>query len=235
TTGDVVRTAPIDIEGVPGGVDIAPTGQLPDASMLQVRAEVRGADVGWPRSWYPAFAGPTDRVLVLSVHNSSSGVVTGLRVVGSVGHDKTEGEPINQTLGAVPANTTRQFRVPFVIGAPVWGDYTVHGSIYGLAAPVNFSVPMSNEPWGIELAVPIFLLAVAQLLRRRERAQRRAEEAQAPASEEAEPALFPESSPSLGDYDLGAFGGPAYDRPRPEPTAAATAAGGELVDLGQHS
>jgi sortase A len=230
-TGDVVRTAPIDIVGVEQGVNLPPVSQLPDPSALHVRAEIRDANIPLPESWYPPFAGPTKRVLVLTMTNSSSADIAGLRVAGAVGHHKAaEGEPIAASIDSIPPGATRRVRVPFDVGAPVWGRYDVTGSIYGLAAPVNFSVAFSNEPWGLELIVPFALIVIAQFLRRRERAQRRAAEAAVLSSYGNDAPLFAESSPRIGDHDLITFTSDSYDHAR----LGSSAVEDELMDVGQH-
>ena len=219
TNGDVVRTAPIDILGVPGGVDIAPAGGAPGADSLDVTAHVENADVGWPRSWFPAFAGPAQRELVLTMSNRSDSDLSGLRVVGEVGRSKTdEAEPISKAVGTIPARATRVVRVPVTLSAPVWGDYVVSGSIYGLAAPVTFKVTTSAEPWALELLLPLLLFAIAQALRKRERARRRAEEEAARALQETTAVLtFPQSSPDVGIPDGVGWVMPPYDQPHAVP------------------
>jgi hypothetical protein len=217
TNGDVVRTAPIEIAGVPDGVDIAPAGGPASAEALDVTAHVEAADLEWPESWYPPFAGPGQRVLVLTVHNRSDVTMSGLRVVGAVGRSKTdEAEPVSRSVDVLPARSTRTVRVPFTLSAPVWGVYVVSGSIYGLAAPVTFKVKTASEPWALELALPLALFGIAQMLRRRERARRRAEagaEAEAEAALAAAWAPFPQSSPDVGLSDGAHWATSPYDQP----------------------
>jgi hypothetical protein len=219
TNGDVVRTAPIDIVGVPGGFNLAPAAGAPSADSLDVTAHVEAADVGWPESWYPAFAAPAHRDLVLTMSNRSDAVMSGLRVVGAVGPSKTdEAEPVSKALGPIPPHSTRTFRVPFTLSAPVWGDYVVSGSIYGLAAPVTFKVKTASEPWALELLLPLSLFVIAQILRRQERARRRAEEAALAEEAAAASSLpFPQSSPDVGASDGGHWVMPSYDQPHAVP------------------
>lgn len=218
TNGDVVRTAPITIYGVPDGVNLAPAARAPGADSLEVTAHVEPSDVGWPQSWYPPFAGPARRDLVLSMTNTTDGDLAGLRVVGAVGRSKTdEAEPVAMALDTIPARSTRVFRVPFTLSAPVWGDYVVSGSIYGLAAPVTFKVKTASEPWALELLLPLALLVIAQIMRRRERARRRAEDAAMAVAASAEALTFPESSPDVGVPDGGHWVMPPYDQPHAVP------------------
>jgi len=222
TLGDhVVRTAPIDIAGVPDGANIAAAPGPPSPNVLDVTARIETAPQGWPATWYPAFAGPAHRVLVLTMYNRSKRSLVGLQVVGSVHRAKSvAGTPVSRMLSPIPASATRVERIPFTLSAPLWGDYVASGSISGLAAPVDFSVKTANEPWALELALPIALFLWAQLLRRRERARRRAEAADA--ETEAVPlwqgeALFPESSPDVGVSDVPHFSSPPYDHPYMQP------------------
>ena len=232
TNGDTVRTAPISIAGVADGVDLAPVDGLPSADALDVSVHVRSVAVGWPEAWYPAFGGPARRELVFRLHNTGITTLTGLRVVGSVAHDGTQGEPFAQRIGPVAAGATRTIVVPFQLGAPVWGDYRVTGSIYGLAAPVNFAVRMSNEPWALELLLPLGLFALAQVVRRRERARRRAEEIAAAEASGGHAHLLPESSPAVGDSDGSHWDAPAYDLSVMETVGAAAPVDAEqLADL----
>src|SRR5205823_1486957 len=147
--------------------------------------------------------GPSQQVLVLTMKNTTDATITGLRVVGAVGHSKSdEAEPVGALVPDVPARSTSTARIPFTLAAPVYGDYVVRGSIYGPALPIRFSAGTSSEPWALELGLPLALLLIAQVLRARDRLRRRAlaeqEAAEAVAAAAAATAalpLFPESSP----------------------------------------
>jgi hypothetical protein len=226
--GSVVRTAPIDVAGVPSGVNIPGAAPPAGTDALQVSAAVEAADVGWPESWWPAFGGPAHKVLILSMHNRSLGTISGLRVVGEFGHvHSQEGQPLGATVPDIPAGETRVVRVPFTIPAPVWGTYTVHGSVYGLAAPVTFHLTTKNEPWALELAVPLALLLMAQLVRRRDRRRRRDDRAAREAADQTTaPLEFPQCSPAVGVEDDRYWESSPYDRRGmgPDITAAGASA-----------
>lgn len=210
-TGDLVRVVPVDIRGVPTGVDLAPVGQVPSASALAVSASIRSAQVPWPRSWYPEFAGPTERVLVIRLRNTGDVTLTGLRVVGSVGRRRSEGEPINGKIPPLAPRAATRVTVPFTLAAPVWGEYRVSGSIYGLDAPVDFSATTSTDPWALQLALPLLLIVVAEVLRQRERARRRAL-ADTPVDARQADLVFPQSSLGVGDSDVDHCETPAYSQ-----------------------
>jgi hypothetical protein len=235
--GDVVRTAAITILGVPGGVDIEPPGGAVDPSALRVTSQLRNAEVPWPRSWFAAFGGPAYKELVLTVRNTGDSALDGLRVAGRVGHQGTdEGAPIDAVVPLVPAQSVRQVVVPVTLTAPVYGDYVVTGAIYGPAVPVRFVEHTSSEPWALELGLPLALLLLAQMIRARDRRRRRDGEARiaAEAAAAAEvaaiarvhdalappvPALvdagqteFPQSSPAVGDHEVGGFDSSSYAR-----------------------
>jgi hypothetical protein len=212
TDGSLVRTAPITVDGVPTGVNLPAAAGPASTDALQVTASVSNADVGWPESWWPAFAGPAHKVLVLSMHNHSLGTISGLRVVGEFGHVHTdEGQPIGAKVPDIAAGETLVLRVPFTIAAPVWGTYSVHGTVYGLAAPLTFRLTSSSEPWALELALPLALLLIAQLIRHRDRVQRQRADAAAAAAP-LSPAEFPHCSPVVGVADDGHWESRPYDR-----------------------
>jgi hypothetical protein len=223
TDGSVVRTAPITVEGVPTGVNIPAAAGPASTDALGVTAAVTNAALGWPESWSAAFGGPAHKVLVLTMHNHSLGTISGLRVVGEFGHVHTdEGQPLAAVVPPIAAGETRVVRVPFTIAAPAWGTYSVHGTVYGLAAPVTFGLTTENEPWALELALPLALLLAAQLIRHRDRVRRQRE---AGVAAVAAPSEFPHCSPGVGVADGGHWESRPYDRrsmgPDPSPTPSA--------------
>jgi hypothetical protein len=200
-TSDLVRMVPINLIGVPNGAEIPPNPAKPTSADLLVSAKVRDRDRQWPGSWAPAFGGPTRRVLALSLHNRGAKTLTHLRVVGSVGKGSSSGEPLPMRIvGSLAPGATKTITVPVDIAAPVWGRYAVKGRVYGADAAVPFSTSTSNDPWALELLIPVALLVVAQIARRRERAERgRESSVQVPG--EAAPELFEGSSLPVGEVD----------------------------------
>jgi hypothetical protein len=176
-TNNLVATVPIDIRGAPIGQLIDATGPA-DPRQLVVHATVQQVDEQFPRSAYGAFGGPTKQVLVLRLHNTGDAKIAGLRVVASVGRSSSSGDPIvARRVAPVAAGETRTIRTPFTLDAPNYGTYSVHGTVFGLAAPLDFAVKTDNDPWALVLLAPIALLVYAQVLRARERRLRRAERA----------------------------------------------------------
>lgn len=58
--------------------------------------------------------------------------------------------------------------MPFRIGVPAWGRYEVFGSVYGFDVPGRYSTTVTADPWGLQIAIPVVLLVLAWLTRRRE-------------------------------------------------------------------
>jgi hypothetical protein len=197
TTSDVVREAPVVVVDLPTG-PLLPAGPS-DAPQLHVVARVTTRP-----SWVAPFAGPAPKALVLTLHNTTDQQLTGLRLNGEVGRRAGDnGQPISSRLPDLAPGATRQVSVPFALSAPSWGHYVVTGSIYGSAVPVTYQVKTATEPWALELALPLLLILIAEILRYRERKERKAEEAAAAAEAQAwAPYAYPppyrESSPGVG-------------------------------------
>jgi sortase A len=169
SSSDLVRTAALLIDGVPGGTLIEPAGSH-EAEAIKVRARVIEPEGSTLDQLASAFGGSSSRVLVLEITNHTDQPVAGLRVAAGVGRADSSSEPIaSRPIGPVAPSAERIVRVPFDIAAPAWGHYAVSGKVYGLASPVPFSASASNDAWGWWLLVPCTLLALAQALRRRER------------------------------------------------------------------
>jgi len=210
----LVQLAPIGISGVPLGPALPDASGGIDPNSLDVSARVESGHASWPRSWAPPFAGPTDRTLVLVLKNHGVEPISGLRVAGAVGRDATSGAPISAEVpGTLAPGASQTVTIPFVLETPAWGSYIVTGTIFGLAAPVRFTVHTHNTPWGLELMVPLLLVVAAQLVRRREARRRAAEAAKAElARAEADGiSALPQSSPLVGEADGGHWGAPSYD------------------------
>jgi hypothetical protein len=177
TANDLVRTVPFDVVGAPLGPAIPASGGTGASRSLQVTAHVEDARESWPRSWLPLVAGNASRVLVLRLSNVGDKPLTRLQVLASVGRGKDGGEPVPPAkVDELPPGAVRTLRLPVTLSAPTWGDYTVHGTVYGLEGPVRFAARTSNEPWGLLVVAAAILLVVAQMLRRRERRRKREEE-----------------------------------------------------------
>jgi hypothetical protein len=173
TASDVVRAAPIDLIGVPGGVQLDPSVGTGDASQVSVGAKVVDHELEWPKSWYAKFGADAQKDLVLTITNGTSAPIDGLRVTGQVGRTRGSGEPLAQPVeGAILPGEQRKVVVPFDISAPAWGHYVVSGNVYGLSDPLAFRTNAENDPWGLEVAVILFVIVLALLARRRERRER---------------------------------------------------------------
>jgi hypothetical protein len=213
--GDTVRTIPLEILGLPVEPTVLGATATTATPGLQVRARVVPKQESWPDSWIPAFGGPTQRVLLLTLRNRSGGPITGVRVVAAVGRDRANAEPIaSVSVGKLAAGATATVRVPVELLAPAWGEYHVFGTVYGPARPVEFSAETTNEPWGLELLLPLLLLVWARIARRRERSRTAAEATLVTAT--SAHALLQESSPRVGPSDDGRWESPAYDPVRGE-------------------
>jgi hypothetical protein len=209
-SSDVVATTPIDLVGMTSGPPILPDGPAP-ASQLRARAHVVDRHETLIETASPAFAGPDARALVVTLANRGTSTLRNLRVVSTVGRQHGDATPIGtRTLGTLAPGSVRTLRIPFELGAPTYGDYVVHGSVYGLATPATFAASTSADPWALELLLPIGLIVIAEVLRKRDRDERRARDAAAAAATAAVPVDAPYASVQLDEFFMA-----------PEPTETA--------------
>jgi len=196
--GTIVTTAPIAIDGIADGVDLSSPPAAPPAAALGVSDQVRGAR-GTLATVVSVFGGPSDRVLTLVLSNRSAAPLAGLRFTGTVGHSDRVGAPFAAALPDVPPGASVTVRVPFTIPFPAVGHYVVSGTVSGLDAPVAVRGTAANDPWAIELVLPIGLIVLAQLSRRRRRPL--------PVG----PQVSTDCSPAVGVGDQSDFQSPSYD------------------------
>jgi hypothetical protein len=206
-TGGLVRTVSIELRGVPVVAPLAPGGP-PAADQVVVRSAVRSPRQSWPGSWSPLFAGAAQRTLVVTLRNRGATALTGMRIVAFVGRDRSAGEPVaSSAVSSLAPNATETVEFPVELSAPTWGRYVVFGKVYGLARPVSFASHTDTTPWGFQVLLPLALLVVARILRRRERGRRRVQE-----PVELAPAMaLSQRSPDVVTLDEGRYGGPVYD------------------------
>jgi hypothetical protein len=173
-----------------------------------VRSSVKRARQSWPSSWSPLFAGAAQRTLVVTLRNRGATALTGMRIVAFVGRDRGSGEPVaSSPVSSLAPNAEETVEFPVELSAPTWGRYVVFGKVYGLARPVSFESHTDTTPWGFQVLLPLALLVVARILRRRERARRRVQE-----PVELAPAMaLSQRSPDVVTLDEGRYGGPVYD------------------------
>jgi hypothetical protein len=201
-----VVTAPIAVEGVPDGGPIVDPASVTRAS-LHVDAKVATRPRGFPASWASAFAGSAARLLVVTVDNRGD-ETRDVRVSAVVGRNRSSGEPLASRHTAVPGHTRRQITVPFDLPAPAFGDYVVYGDVSSGNDGITFSAAADNDPWALELLIPIALLVLAQCIRWRTRAAR--SRARVPA-DAAPDESFGESSPEVGAGAEERSPSPTYD------------------------
>jgi hypothetical protein len=208
-------TTPVEIRGAPvSDVPVPPTVST-TADDVAVRSRLTTAQQGWPARWSPAFAGPLRRRLIVSVENRSEAPTPPLRIVAGVGREVDHGEALpTRRIGVLQPGARRTVVVPVEVGAPTWGDYVVFGRLYGLNSPVRFEEPIETEPWGLELLLPLALLAIAQVVRYRRRRARRAADAASPAPAAAPP--LANCSPDVGVRAAERYRTSPYDPNEPE-------------------
>jgi hypothetical protein len=229
TTNATVRLAPIVLNGVPAGAAPPPAAVSVAADGLAVHARV----LDGTSSWTSVFGAATSRTLRLTIDNRGVSDTPPLRIIGGVGRDATSGEGFaSRLIPPLAGGEHRTVTIPVEMSVPAFGDYVVFGTIYGLDAPVTFRADTDNDPWALELAIPVLLLVGAQLARRRERCRAAREPASLPVLEvpRAEPTEIvldplPECSPDVGDRDEERYPTPSYDSRDRETTPAATVAG----------
>jgi hypothetical protein len=194
--GSVVATTPIEVRGFPTGPPILPSGPA-SADQLSVSGVVVDDQRGSILS--AAFAGPAARELVVTLRNRGLTPIKDLRIVSNVGRGN-DGAPIaTRTVRSLPASAVRKVRVPFHLGAPSYGTYTVHGTVYGLATSVTFHTRTDADPWALELMIPMVLIVFAEILRKKERDRRRAEAAAGLAPATGEFVIGPELTTTNGN------------------------------------
>jgi len=233
--GNIVVTTPIVIVGQPTGPIIQPS-TPPAGSELHVHARVTTVDEKFPQSVIAPLGGSVHKVLEVDLTNGSK-TPADLHVVAEVGkHGDKESIAARNVRGLQPGEH-RRLRLPFVISAPAWGTYTVTGSVYGTSTPLGFRATTSNDPWLLELMVPVLLIVVAETVRARERRERRRHEAAVAASMAAAgagwdpPVTATESSPEVGDSYAERYQGSPYDPSRNGGHVGVTGAGNGAVPV----
>jgi hypothetical protein len=186
-----VHTVPVDLPGVPFlRPDEVPPGPpvLPSANDVTVEAHVDEVP-GEPRDRaLAAFAGPVDRVLVLTVHNGGATPVSSVTLTAVVGPDDRSGEQIAlpPVPGPIAPGEERTVTAPFTIAAPAIGTSVVHGSLLGMDRPSSFRAVTGNRPWGIAaVALGILILLLASSVRSSRRRRGAAAPPRSPAVPEA--------------------------------------------------
>jgi hypothetical protein len=224
-TNELVRTAAVTIAGVPSGIAPAPAAMSLSADGVTARARVLDDE-----SWTDAFGVGATRTLRVTLQNRGQSATPPLEIGGGVGRGVEDGASFTtREVGRLAPGARRTVDVPISLSAPAHGDYVVFGTVYGLDAPVRFRARTANDPWALFLAVPLVLVVVARILRRRERARKAEADAAAISVAPAGPATeivlqpFPDCSPEVGDGDRGRYPSHSYDPndPRREPAASA--------------
>ena len=198
----LVRSAPFVVEGVPDGPPVEPEAAPTPIRNVGFRAEVIRADARLVDRVMPLVAGPTEMTLVVDVRNTGPTTVAKLRVVSAVGRNRSTAEPLPAaTVKDLAPGASATVEIPVRIGVPAWGRYTIFGTVYGFDAPVRFETKTTVDPWLLEILIPLVLLVLAWLARRRERD----EEDELAAVEGARALSDPleVSSPSVGAVDEG--------------------------------
>jgi hypothetical protein len=212
-SSEIVRTAPIVVADVPNGGDIPPAVQQATPDQLAVTVKLQRVEDSIVNTLVPPLGGPVQLHLFVTMHNRGATPMNGLRIVGSVGKSLADREPIGRTpaVDLRPGETT-QVTVPVELSAPAFGDYTVAGSVYGAEVPTKFVVRTHNDPWALELLLPLLLILIAQLVRRRDRIRRAMDDADGASTASVdEPVLLHQSSPRVGDAYGPNSNGASYD------------------------
>jgi len=164
-----VRTVPVVIDGVltaPTVGDAAPSS----------RTLVVSAHLDDPRGLAgkasSAFAGSSRRRLIVRVRNAGSQALDDVTVSGVIGRDRSSGAPVaTRTISRLEVGTERVVAMDTTVGFPAWGDYVVYGTASTPSVAAGFAVTTHGDPWALELMIPLALVVVARVLRRRQAAR----------------------------------------------------------------
>lgn len=148
----VVRTVPIEIEGVATGPTVAPDPAA--VQQVEASASIASARRGGLANLRAALGGRTDMILVLEVRNAGRLPVNGLTMTAAVGRDGQGGEPLRvPELPELAPGETSTLEIPFSVSAPAWGSYVAAGTIYGSGRPTTFTASASVTPWLLVLCI----------------------------------------------------------------------------------
>ena len=139
----------------------------------------------------------------MTLVNRGTEAMSSLQVRAFVGKDTAGGDPLAvRHVTRLEPGERRLVVVPFALSSPALGRYTVSGRVFAADGTRDFAAPTANDPWALELMIPLTLLVVARGVRRRERAR-------VAAGVVADP--LQGSSPDVGVIDAGRSRAPVYD------------------------
>ncbi len=109
------------------------------------------------------FGGPARRTLRFTVRNDGATAVTDPPLALAAGRGSDPTEIVNAPpLGTLEPGAERSYEVPFTLGAPAFGRYSVRGEITGLDEPIAFTGHTASYPWAVPV-VGVLLVGVAFL------------------------------------------------------------------------
>ncbi|MEV4676069.1 hypothetical protein AB0K34_30845 [Actinomadura sp. NPDC049382] len=169
-TGGAPRTVPITVAGVP----TLSAAERPAAStaggtrrLSATAVSVRGGGLldGW-------LGGAADRALRVTLRNEGTTALTDLPLALTMGRGPDPADLVTApALGTLDPGQERTYEIPFTLGAPAFGRYTVRGEIGGLDEPIAFTAHTASYPWALPLLGA--LLVPLPLLTRRRRPRAR--------------------------------------------------------------
>ncbi|QKW38057.1 hypothetical protein HUT06_32005 [Actinomadura sp. NAK00032] len=167
-TGGAARTVPIKVAGVP----TLSAAERPAASaaggtrrLSATAVSVRGGGLldGW-------LGGAADRTLRVTLRNEGTTPLTDVPLSLTMGRGPDPADLVTApALGTLDPGQERTYDIPFTLGAPAFGRYTVRGEIGGLDEPIAFTAHTAGYPWALPLLGALLVPLPLAARRRRPR------------------------------------------------------------------
>ncbi|WP_289009942.1 hypothetical protein [uncultured Thermomonospora sp.] len=171
-SGGTARTVPIKVSGVPTLSEAerrTATAAGSSRKLTATKVTVTGGGPG--EAW---FGGTAHRTLRVTLRNEGTATLTDPPLSLTVGRGPEPTEPITApALGTLAPGQERTYAIPFSVGAPAFGRYTVRGEITGLDEPISFTAHTSSYPWALPVLAALVLPLTGLTARRGKHALRR--------------------------------------------------------------
>jgi hypothetical protein len=167
---DIVKTMAIDLLGVPTAplADVATS----NSRALAIEASVLSTHASIANLVRNAMGGRTRRVLLLTIKNKSSTIVSDISVTAALGRTTQSGETLQSpNIDPIGPHETRTFTIEFALRPPAFGAFKVFGTVYSSGEPISFQATTHSTPWllflvGGVLAADLVALGALRVRRR---------------------------------------------------------------------